>query len=317
MTVGGHLTEFAGLPVFDFGPETGPDLPPDAAAVAWRIRAGFDEPWWEEVFGRFLEHVGAERVTALIAGHWGDLDEPDAVYPVEALVQARDRFPDLRALFVGDVATEESEVSWLQHRDLTPVVGAFPLLERLEVRGSVGLRLEPVASTALRRLRFETGGLPRGVVQAVAASDLPNLEHLDLWLGVAEYGGDATVADLAPFLGGERFPALRHLGLENSPMQDEIAAAVAGAPVVARLESLSLALGVLSDRGAEALLSGQPLTHLRRLDVHHHVMTEEAVARLRAALPGVEVDAGAPQLEYAHVRNSWEEDPWAFVAVSE
>ncbi|GAA4600549.1 hypothetical protein GCM10023195_00170 [Actinoallomurus liliacearum] len=38
---------------------------------------------------------------------------------------------------------------------------------------------------------------------------------------------------------------------------------MASAPVVARLEVLDLSMGTLSDDGATALLSGQPLTHLK------------------------------------------------------
>ncbi len=142
----------------------------------------------------------------------------------------------------------------------------------------------------------------------MGASELPNLEHLDLWLGEDNYGGDATVADLAPFLGGERLPALRHLGLEDSEIQDEIAAAVAGAPVVARLESLSLAMGILTDQGAEALLAGQPLTHLRKLDLHHHFLSDAMVARVKAALPGVEVDLDEQEKP---------DGDWHYIAVSE
>lgn len=145
-------------------------------------------------------------------------------------------------------------------------------------------------------------------MQAVGASELPNLEHLDLWLGEENYGGTTTVADLAPFLGGERFPALRHLGLEDSELQDEIAAAVAGAPVVARLESLSLAMGILTDQGAEALLSGQPLTHLRALDLHHHFLSDAMVERVKAALPGVEIDLDDQEKPT---------DDWRYIAVSE
>ena len=69
-----------------------------------------------------------------------------------------------------------------------------------------------------------------------------------------------------------------------------MAAALAGAPVVARLHTLDLSLGILSDAGATALLSGQPLTHLRRLDLHHHYVSPELAARLVEELPGVEVD---------------------------
>ena len=36
--------------------------------------------------------------------------------------------------------------------------------------------------------------------EAWFAAELPNLEHLELWLGTDSYGGDATVADLADLL---------------------------------------------------------------------------------------------------------------------
>jgi hypothetical protein len=45
---------------------------------------------------------------------------------------------------------------------------------------------------------------------------------------------------------------------------------------------------VLTDDGAEALLSGQPLTHLVELDLSHHYLTEPMVERVRAALAPVE-----------------------------
>ncbi|MGK5550716.1 STM4015 family protein [Actinomadura kijaniata] len=292
MTIHDHLVGYAGLPVFTFDESTGLDDLPDAAEVAWRVRTeDFDEEdEWRAVFERFLASVDTRRVTALTIGYWGHDCGEGYTYPPALLAERAGRFPALRSLFVGDIVMEEHEVSWIPHGDLGPLPAAFPALERLDVRGADGLVLEPFRSASLRTLRFESGGLPGEVVRAVAASDLPNLERLDLWLGVGRYGGDATVADLAPILGGERLPSLRHLGLENAEIQDEIAAAVAGAPVVARLESLSLALGTLTDRGAEALLSGQPLTHLRRLDLHHHFLTDPMTERVRAALPSVDVD---------------------------
>ncbi|RAY10881.1 leucine-rich repeat domain-containing protein [Actinomadura craniellae] len=307
MSLSEHCAEFAGLRVVDFTDETpGPDLPP-AASVAWRIRVGWNESTsrYLEKFERFLERVDVSRVSALIIGYCGGGYELDK--PVARLAAAADRFPDLRALFVGEILAEEAEISWIMQTDVTPLLAAFPLLERFEVRGGSELELSPVKSTALRVLRMETGGLPREVVRAVGESDLPNLEHLELWLGVAEYGGDATVADLAPILAGERLPSLRYLGLEDSEIQDEIATAVAGAPVVARLETLSLPMGTLGDEGAEALLSGQPLTHLKKLDLSHHFLSDEMTQRIRAALPGVEIDLRGAQVE----------DEWRYVAVSE
>ncbi|MFG2088295.1 MULTISPECIES: STM4015 family protein [unclassified Spirillospora] len=302
-SAGRHLEGYAGLPVFRFNDGTGPDdeLPP-AAGTAWYVGAPDGRDSFGDVFARFLEAVDTTEITALIIGYWDDAD------PVEALTEAAASFPKLRALFLGDIVYEELMISVIDHSDISPLFTAFPGLERFEVRGAADLELAPIRSERLKVLRFESGGLPARIVQAVAASELPNLTHLDLWLGSEWYGGDATVADLAPLLGGERLPALRHLGLEDSETQDEIAAAVAGAPVVARLESLSLAMGTLTDRGAEALLSGQPLTHLRKLDLHHHFLSDAMVERVKAAHPGVEVDLSEQD----------EPNPeWLFAAVTE
>jgi hypothetical protein len=309
MTVGDHLSKFDDLPVVDFlqSSEAREPLPP-AASVAWRVATAFEEAPLDEVFESFLREVDTSQVTSLVIGYWGASYDSGTVDPVGVLVNAAGRLPNLRALFLGDIMMEEAEISWIEHSDITPMFTAFPGLKRFELRGAQGLTVEPIRSEALRVLRFESGGLPAAVVRAVAASDLPNLEHLDLWLGIDTYGGDATVADLAPILGGERLPALRHLGLEDSQIQDGIAAAVAGAPVVARLESLSLAMGMLTDEGAEALLSGQPLTHLKKLDLHHHFLSDRMVERIRAALPGVAVDLSEQEKP---------DGDWHYVAVAE
>jgi hypothetical protein len=318
-----HLEEYVGLPVATFNeetgteeedddgrgadPVTGEEFPP-AGDAAWFVGTSFDEEAFGDVFARFLRTVDTTEITALIIGYWGASYDDGVADPVALLTEAASSFPKLRALFLGDITGEEAEISWIEHSDITPLFAAFPGLERFEVRGAQGLVLEPVKSERLKVLRFESGGLPASIVRSIGASDLPNLEHLDLWLGEDNYGGDATVADLAPLLSGERLPALRHLGLEDSEIQDEIAAAVAGAPVVARLESLSLAMGVLTDQGAEALLSGQPLTHLRRLDLHHHFLSDAMIERVRAALPGVEVDLDEQEKP---------DGDWHYIAVSE
>lgn len=304
MVFSNHLQQFAGLPVTDFRHESQPVG--DPAATAWRVRVGGrrDKRDFTEVFREFLDTVDTTRVTHLVTG-W---DEPEHDL-VGLFTEAADRLPALRHLFVGDIVFEEYELSWIERCDLGPVLEIFPRLETLEVRGSENLRLGPVAAPALRRLRLESGGLPAQVVRDVCACDLPNLEHLDLWLGVEDYGGDTTVADLAPILSGERFPALRHLGLEDSELADQIAEALAGAPVVARLESLSLALGTLTDAGAEALLAGQPLTHLSHLDLHHHFLSRPMMERIRRALPDVLLNLDD--------RQEPEDGDWFYVAASE
>ncbi|WP_431680492.1 STM4015 family protein [Kitasatospora sp. KL5] len=317
MAISKHIERFGGLPVVDFlaAVEDGRELP-DAPDAAWKVGLEYDSAQtFAEAWEQFLGAVDASRVTTVVIGSWSQ-EEPELLTgPLAAVTDAAGQLPALRSLFVGDITFEECEISWLQMCDITPVFEAFPRLEELVVRGAGedwdgngGLALTPLRHEHLRRLRLEAGGLPGSVVRAVAACDFPALESLELWLGVATYGGDATLDDLAPFLAGNRLPALRALGLQNSEQQDAIAAAVAQAPVVARLDRLALSMGAFTDAGAAALLDGQPLTHLTTLDLHHHYLTEGMQQRLREALPGVTIDLSDAQ--------KWD-DNWRYVAVSE
>lgn len=291
MTINSHLTEFAGLPVVTFDPQEW--VPEEATGtVAWRLDLegpGLAEDRFVALTESFLDTVTPAQVRALLIGDWGDSAVRPA--PVDLLVRLAPRLGGVRALFLGEMTYEQCEISWIVQADPAPLLTAYPDLEVLRVRGATaGLTLTPVRHPALRELTIEAGGLPGHVTRAVAECDLPALTHLELWLGTDEYGGDTTVADLAPILAGDRLPALRHLGLRNAEHADEVAAAVARAPVVGRLESLDLSLGTLSDAGADALLTGEPLTGLRRLDLHHHYLSPEARGRLTAALPGADIN---------------------------
>ncbi|MFE7623580.1 STM4015 family protein [Streptomyces sp. NPDC057509] len=289
-----HLHALLGLPAVDFqsGSDGGPR--PAADAAAWRVSidAYEDETTWEEEFDAFLAEVDPAGVRALIIGQWGESYEETSSYPIGLVIAAAGRLTSLEAVFVGDLTMEEAEISWIEQSDVTELLGAFPALVELGVRGGSELVFPATRHERLKALTIETGGLPREVVRGVVDSELPSLERLDLWLGVSAYGGDAHVADLAPLLSGTRFPALHHLGLRNSEIQNEIAAALAPAPLVARLRTLDLSCGTLGDEGAAALLEGQPLTHLDVLDLHHHFLTEPMERRVAQALEphGVRVD---------------------------
>ncbi|MGC4808229.1 STM4015 family protein [Micromonospora sp. DT233] len=293
-----HLSSFAGLPVLPFTP--GMTLPDDPSAVAWRLEV--ESEAGSKEFGFLLAamraEVPADAVRAVVVGEWGSSYE--YALPVGLLIDAAKEWTSLRALFLADLTYEQSEVSWLTHGDITGLLAVYPELETLWVRGGNELRLDPVRHTGLRELVFQSGGLPASVVRAVGESDLPALERLELWLGRSDYGGDAGIDDLAGVLAGTRLPALRHLAVSNAEGADRIAEAVAAAPVVPRLEVLDLSKGAFTDAGAAALLDGQPLTHLRRLDLHHHFLSEPAQQRLTATLPGVEIDLSDPQQPDVH-----------------
>ncbi|WP_433370148.1 STM4015 family protein [Actinoplanes sp. CA-142083] len=296
MTINSNLTTFAGLPIVAWNDED--NAPDDPGAVAWRLEVedfDADAAEIERAFEELLKRVGDGGPVALVVGEWGGAYERE--FPIDLLVRNASRLSRLRALFVAELTYEQCEISWLKLGDITPLLEAFPRLERLWVRGADGLALTPVRHEGLRELVLQSGGLPVEVVRAVAACDFPSLTHLELWLGVSNYGGDARADDLAPILAGQRLPALTSLGVRNAEIADEVAAAVAAAPVVARLTELDLSMGAMSDAGGEALLTGQPLTHLTSLSLSHHFMTEELAQRLVEELPGVRVDVSDRQQE--------------------
>lgn len=317
-----YLKEFGGLPVVAFPPDPEKPVPEVEGPVAWRIDCWHDEFYqkpfeFTEIFERFLKSVDTTRTTALTVGMWDETAEADGSPVVDLLTGNADRFPALRSLFLGDIfegGDGGSDTAYIEHGDLTPILRAYPELEELWVRGGTPWRgprryFEPLRHDALQRLVLQSGGLHGQLMRAVAECEFPDLRHLEFYFGHPEYGGDGTPADVAWVLSGETLPKLEYLGLRDSVVQDEIAAAVAHAPVVARLKTLDLSLGALGDEGAAALLAGQPLGHLDKLDLHYHFISDEMRARLRQAWPGVEVDLSAPQVE---------DDEWGrFIAVAE
>jgi hypothetical protein len=231
MAIYEHITEFAGKPVVGWEPGGPLDDPAD---VAYRISVSWDESEagrrWTDKFARFLDDPASGRATAIIVGPWEQVgvgDEPTADRIVAALASARDRLPALTALFVGEIISEESEISWIEQTDVSPLFNAYPRLEHFAVRGGNNLRLGAPRHDHLKVLVVEAGGLPRQVVHEVAAAQLPELRHLELWLGTEHYGADTTMDDLAPILSGNLFPKLEYLGLRDSEMADEVAATVA------------------------------------------------------------------------------------------
>lgn len=298
-----HVARFLNFKVAGFDPEAdGEDEGEDGLRSfpklreldrrAFRIGIGYDDP--EEKFTAQLdaliadEKVGQLRVL-LVGGWFSEVCEEGPVAALEKLTEAAPKFKALEGLFFGDITQEEAEISWIHQSDFGPLVGALPALRSLVVRGGEGLRFTKLASKTLRSLTVQTGGLSREAVQDIVSADLPELRELTLWLGVDEYGGTSTVADLEPLLSGKAFPKLEHLGLQNAEKQDEIAQAVAKSPLLGRLKGLDLSMGTLSDEGANALLASPDLKTLEHLNVRHHYLSPKTVKELKSRV--AEVDA--------------------------
>lgn len=294
---------FVGLRVVDYLPDR-----PARSDVAYRFRSEWDGKKAEVDLAHFLATDAAPQTTALVIGAWQGDDSsspPDDV--IKVLVDNRDRLPALTALYLGDIISEENEMSWIYQSDLTPLLQAFPRLQLLRSRGGEALALGKPEHDQLRALIMESGGLRGSVVRSLGIAKFPKLEYLELWLGTDEYGRDTTVEDLRPILLGEAFPNLKYLGLRNCDIADQLAVALADSLVVKRLETLDLSLGTLSDEGGAALLSLCSPT-LKRLNLHHHYMSPEMVKGLKA-LPFT-VDTSNPSEMEA-------DEDYRFVAVGE
>lgn len=263
-----------------------------APAVAYRLDGDYDDKEGAAL-DAFLADPAISLVEAVVLGYCFGSDGGDARAVVAALVKARDRLPNLRALFLGDLVYTDQEISWINLCDVTGLLEAFPRLEHFRSRGGGSLELRPIEHAHLKSLTFEASNLPRAVVRAVGESRLPALEHLEIWLGTSNYGADTTVEDLQGIFDGKGLPALRYLGLRNSEIADDVAAAVGAAAIFPRLRVLDLSLGTLSDAGAEALLAVPGLADLEKLDINHHYVSPAVVERLTAL--GITVDAGDAQ----------------------
>ena len=299
-----HVKTFVGKKVQDYDAEQGPGK---GGKTIYRFGSNWDdEDGFETGLKHFLASDGPADATGLVIGAWSvEMYENPAAETIAKLVDNADKFPKLAALFFGEIVQMESEISWIQQSDISPLLAAFPKLEMLRVRGGEGLSITNASHANLRGLAIETGGLGVDVVRSVLTGNFPKLEHLELWLGTEEYGSSSSVADLQPLFKGDLFPNLKHLGLRNCDYVDDIAGVIVNSSLVKRIESLDLSLGTLSDTGAQALLSLPTDGALKRVSIHHHWVTAPMVKKLQA-LPFTMDTTGFQ-----------EEDEWRFVSVGE
>ena len=287
--ISSNAETFVGLPVADYRADL--ELQKD---TAYRFRSTWDEDTLLPNLQSFLSTPGATEAQALLIGAWfaDEMDrKPDEL--VSTLVRNASKLPRLRAIYFGDIISEEAEMSWIQQTDLWPLLQAFPRLEVFRCRSGAGLSFSKLEHEGLRALALESGGLDRSVVLSLSQAQLPNLEHLEIWLGTEDYGGNTTLEDLSHILSGEKFPKLKYLGLRNSDKADSLAQALVKSPIVERLEVLDLSLGTLSDTGGEALL-GLQSPSLKSLNLHHNYMSAPVCAKLQALAFRVDVSEAAP-----------------------
>ena len=225
------------------------------------------------------------------------LDDGCYFEPVCAAI-AKHGAPSLRRLRLGEYAFAgprgpdsdyDYEISWTSFGDMSGLWSAAPLLERFVVQGAVGAyngaeraaKLGAIVAPHMQHVEIMSSGTSQENVLAVARATWPRLRHLDLWLGASSYGFTGGIDDVAPILAGEGLGELKHLGLMDAEYTDELCALLPQARILPQLEELSLALGTLTDEGAEVLArNAGAFAHLRVLDLEHCLMTDEGARRV-------------------------------------
>ncbi|QDU93371.1 STM4015 family protein [Lignipirellula cremea] len=303
MTFYDHLQQFDGKVVYDF--VSGEPLR-DPATATPRVRIEYDdETTVPQLLMELLSDPQADQLQGLVIGFWsGDDPELDSSDTVETLVAAADQLASLKAIFLGDVLSEENEVSWMMQCDISPLWSAFPNLTNFGVRGSNHLSVGTIELDQLETLVMESGGAPRDLLLELMNARYPSLKHFELYLGDDGYGWDGTPEDVQNLLDSLQAgcPQLKYLGLRDSSAIDELAPLIAAHPLLERIEVLDLSLGTLSDIGGQALLDSPAIRSLKKLDLHHHFMTPEMMARLTRLPIDVDVnDANDPDDEYRYV----------------
>lgn len=285
MTFSEHAETFFGRAIESYEPKLGVQ----DATRAQRLALTWDE---HDQKARLSDRVAAlaadpkaKSIAAIMIGPWTyDMGLTSETIIQELSANAAS-FPNLRALFLGDIISEEWEVSWIENHDITPLLTAYPALELLKVRGGQGLTLQPLRHDGLRELVVEAGGLPDRVVKAIAGCTFPALERLELWLGTDEYEGTTAGLDIKQLLESAGFPKLRYLGLRNSELGAFLTAAVATGSLVQQLEELDLSLGTLEDEHLAPLEQRTSWGKLKRLDVSNNYLSDAAIAKLRKTAP--------------------------------
>ena len=257
-----------------------------------------------EILDLVLRHPSGRFLTEITFGFNNDPNEDDLQDLIDLL--AKRAPPTIRKLHFGEykyagggsvgMGGDDTEISWYSIGDLGKLWKAVPGLRSLITQGGSsqsamggGLQLGKIELPNLTHAEFRTGGLEKANARAIATAAFPNIEHLDIWYGDDNYGGDATVKDVALLLGRTDLPKLRHLGLMNAQFADELPEALVGSKLLPQLRELDLSMGCMTDEGARAIAQHKDaFGHLEKLNLSLNYISKAALATLKGVAKSVD-----------------------------
>ena len=239
----------------------------------------------------FITQENCDKVKKIVIGMWGEHDDTPAGI-LEFLIANKSKFTSVTHFFFGDIESEENEMSWIEQTSYEAFLKEFSHIEKLELKGGNSLELGKINLPNLKMLRIETGGMDNVILEQLIMSkdNLPNLEHLELWLGTEDYGASIQVETVKDLISGNNFPNLKHLGLMNSDIQDDIVKLFENNPIIDRLDSLDFSMGTLSKEGGESLLNNDKLLSLQSLRCVFNYMPNDMIKELSNKFPNGDFD---------------------------
>ncbi|MDR1203008.1 MAG: STM4015 family protein [Tannerellaceae bacterium] len=200
---------------------------------------------------------------------------------VDGMIANKEKFAHIEGLFWGDIDQEESEISWIDQADLSPLLDIMPNLTDLKIKGTNGLSIGQKPRPDLKSLEIISGGFNAGILEDVLKSDFPNLEKLILYVGVDDYGFEGPIEAFKPLFSKEKFPKLTYLGLVNAAEQDEIVTFFLESDILPQLETMDISAGVLTDKGGQLLLDNiDKIKHLQFIDMGYNYLSDEMQKKL-------------------------------------
>ncbi|KEH96785.1 STM4015 family protein [Clostridium massiliodielmoense] len=249
------------------------------------------------IIKKYLDTYNTYDHEELIIGNWieawDENDEADKI--VEFIVENKDKFPNLKKIYFGDIDYEECEISWIINGDLAPLINNFKL-NSFTAKGGTNLRFKNLESSTLKELIVISGGTSKETIKDISSASLPNLERLELYFGDSNYGFDSEVEDIEPFIKRANYPNLKYLGLKNSEIQDEICEKIFKGNILENLEVLDISFGTLSDKGAQTILNNlDKLKNIKAIDLTYNYISENLLEKLENELIKLNIEYSLSQ----------------------
>lgn len=249
-------------------------------------RFGYSYDQWDEgkthedLCNSIINYKGFQNLKHITIANWLEPFDEDCQDFVDFILANKEKFAHIESYTFGDMDYEECEISWIMQANYEKF-WSLPNLKHIQIQGSQQLTLGNIVSDSLKSIEIRCGGLPADVLLSIEKAKTPNLEKLNLYLGIEEYGFDCTLENIVSMLSNSDFPHLTYLGLCNNEMAPEITQAILDSKYAGQIKTLDISKSVFRDNSAQLILDQvNKLPNLELLDLEYHFMSKEMMKKL-------------------------------------